>query len=197
MRKTTWICSLIILLFVHNPLNGQKVMENNKSLRENHRSYQKALFASGCFWGSEYYFKKAKGVVATKVGYTGGYVENPSYEQVCTGKTGHAETVEVLFDPSKTDFETLAKLFFEIHDFTQVNRQGPDVGEQYRSVIFYLDEEQKQIAETLLGILKHKGFKTATKVEKAGVFYPAENYHQDYYFKTGGVPYCHFRRKVF
>nr|NQU92816.1 bifunctional methionine sulfoxide reductase B/A protein [Bacteroidota bacterium] len=157
----------------------------------------RALFASGCFWGTEYYFNKAKGVLSTTVGYTGGQVKNPTYEQVCTGKTGHAETVEVIFDPQQTDYETLARLFFETHDFTQVGGQGPDIGNQYRSVIFYTDDQQKEIAEKLVKILEDKGYKVATKLEKDSEFYNAEKYHQDYYQKTGGTPYCHIKRDVF
>lgn len=164
---------------------------------EKHQQTARAIFASGCFWGTEYYLKKAKGVKSTSVGYIGGHIENPTYEQVCTGTTGHAEAVEVIFDPTQTSFETLARLFFETHDFTQVNRQGPDIGEQYRSVIFYTDEEQKQITEKLIRLLKDKGYKVATKLEKAGEFYNAEKYHQNYYFKTGGTPYCHIKREVF
>jgi peptide methionine sulfoxide reductase msrA/msrB len=158
---------------------------------------ERAIFASGCFWGTEYYLKKAKGVKSTTVGYTGGHVENPGYEQVCTGKTGHAEAVELIFDPSKTSYEELARLFFETHDFTQINGQGPDIGEQYRSVIFYTSDEQRQVAEKLIKILEDKGFDVATQLEPAGVFYEAEKYHQDYYFKTGGTPYCHIKREVF
>jgi peptide methionine sulfoxide reductase msrA/msrB len=157
----------------------------------------RAIFASGCFWGVEYYFNKAKGVIETTVGYTGGHVKNPTYEQVCTGKTGHAEAVEVIFDPAQTDYETLARLFFETHDFTQIGGQGPDIGDQYRSVIYYLDDQQKHTAEKLIKILEAKGYKVATKIEPASEFYNAEKYHQDYYFKTGGTPYCHVRRLVF
>lgn len=156
-----------------------------------------AIFASGCFWGTEYYFNKEKGVKSTTVGYTGGHVENPSYEQVCTGRTGHAEAVEVEFDPTKISYEELTRLYFETHDFTQVNRQGPDIGEQYRSVIFYTNDKQKEIAEKYVDILTKKGYKVATSIEKAGEFYNAEKYHQDYYDKTGGTPYCHFKREVF
>ena len=157
----------------------------------------RAIFASGCFWGTEYYLKKVKGVKSTTVGYIGGHVKNPTYEQVCVGTTGHAEAVEEIFDPSKTSYEELARLFFETHDFTQVNRQGPDIGEQYRSVIFYTDEEQKQIAEKLIKQLEDKGYKVATQLEAATEFYSAEKYHQDYYYKTGGTPYCHIKREVF
>ncbi len=156
-----------------------------------------AIFASGCFWGTEYYFKKAKGVVSTTVGYIGGHVQNPDYEQVCTGETGHAEAVKVVFDPLVTTYEKLAKLFFETHDFSQVNGQGPDIGEQYRSVVFHTGGEQKQITEKLIRELTQKGFKVATTVQQAGEFYEAEKYHQNYYFKTGGTPYCHIKRKVF
>lgn len=157
----------------------------------------RAIFASGCFWGTEYYFAKAKGVISTTVGYSGGHVKNPTYEQVCSGKTGHLEVVEVMFDPEKTSYEELTRLFFETHDFTQTNGQGPDIGEQYLSVIFYVDDQQKQIAEKLVKQLAEKNYKVATKIKKATEFYSAENYHQDYYQKKGGTPYCHFKRKVF
>lgn len=156
-----------------------------------------AIFASGCFWGTEYYLQKAKGVKSTTVGYTGGHVKNPSYKEVCTGRTGHAEAVKVEFDPGVISYEELARLYFETHDFTQVNRQGPDIGEQYRSVIFYTSEKQKEVAEKLVEQLSKKGFKVATSIEKAGEFYDAENYHQDYYSKSGGTPYCHIKREIF
>jgi peptide methionine sulfoxide reductase msrA/msrB len=158
---------------------------------------EKAVFASGCFWGTEYHFKQAPGVISTAVGYTGGHVDNPTYKQVCTDKTGHAEAVEVEYDPSKTTYEKLAKLFFETHDFTQLNRQGPDIGTQYRSVIFYANDKQKQIAERLVQQLEEKGYDVKTSIEPAGKFWPAENYHQDYYGKTGKSPYCHIYKKIF
>ena len=151
----------------------------------------RAIFASGCFWGTEYHMKRAKGVLSTRVGFTGGTVDRPSYREVCSGRTGHAEAVEVTFDPTVTDYETLARLFFETHDPTQVDRQGPDVGTQYRSAIFVLDESQRDVAERLIGLLTDRGLDVATEVVPAGPFWPAEDYHQDYYGKTGHTPYCH------
>ena len=153
--------------------------------------YGTALFAGGCFWGVEYFLQKEPGVISVTSGYTGGVVKNPTYKEVCTGNTGHAEVVKVVYDPQKTSYEKLLKLFLEIHDPTQVDRQGPDIGDQYRSEIFYLNEDQKKIAEQNLNILKSKGLKVATAVTKATEFYPAEEYHQDYYFRNGKVPYCH------
>ena len=158
---------------------------------------EKAIFAAGCFWGVEHYLKSSKGVLFTSVGYTGGKTENPTYEEVCSHSTGYAEAVEVFFDPKITSFENLTKLFFEIHDFTQVNRQGPDIGDQYRSEIFYLNENQKIIVDSIIKTLKDKNYKVATKVTLAGIFWKAEGYHQNYYGKTGGQPYCHIRKKIF
>jgi peptide methionine sulfoxide reductase msrA/msrB len=161
------------------------------------RKPAKAIFAGGCFWGVEHHFRKAPGVLSTTVGYTGGTVEKPTYKQICSGRTGHAEGIEVVFDPAKTDFETLAKLFFEIHDPTQVDRQGPDIGNQYRSVVFYLDDDQKATTERLIAQLGQQGLKVATRLVKATTFWPAETYHQDYYLKTGKAPYCHIYTKRF
>jgi peptide methionine sulfoxide reductase msrA/msrB len=156
------------------------------------KKMERALFASGCYWGTEYYLQQQEGVISTTVGYTGGHVPNPTYRQVCTGTTGHAETVEVIYDPEKTDYETLVKIFFNTHDPTQVNRQGPDIGEQYRSAIFYLSESQKETAEKIINVLEDKGYKVATELTKATEFYTEmDDKHQDYYIKTGGTPYCH------
>jgi peptide methionine sulfoxide reductase msrA/msrB len=160
-------------------------------------STETAIFASGCFWGTEFYFQKAEGVISTAAGYIGGNKENPSYEDVCTGRTGHAEATEITYDPSDTSYENLVKLFYETHDPGQMNRQGPDIGTQYRSGIFYKDDEQKAIAEKVTAELKDKGYKVVTEITKASTFYKAENYHQKYYSKGGGSPYCHKYVKKF
>ena len=158
---------------------------------------KKAYFAGGCFWGIEFYFEKEEGVESAVSGYMGGNVENPSYKEVCSGKSGHYEVVEITYDPGKTTYEKLSKLFFEIHDPTQKNGQGPDIGQQYESVIFYDNEEDKEIAEELIGILKDKGYDIATKILPVSEFYKAEDYHQDYYDKKGSKPYCHIYKKKF
>jgi peptide methionine sulfoxide reductase msrA/msrB len=158
---------------------------------------ERAIFAGGCFWGMEYYFKRATGVISTRVGYTGGHKKNPSYREVCSHTTGHAEAIEVTYDPVATTYVEIARLFFEIHDPTQVDRQGPDIGSQYRSEVFYLNDSQKEIAERLILELQAKGYQVATKVTQATEFWPAESYHQDYYTKTGGTPYCHRYTKRF
>lgn len=160
-------------------------------------SIQKAIFASGCFWGTEFYLKKANGVIATQPGYIGGTLENPTYKDVCTGKTGHAEAVEVTFDDSLISYEALTKLFFETHDPGQEDGQGPDIGPQYRSEIFYIDDTQKTIAEDVIQTLKSLGHKVVTAITKAAHFYPAETYHHDYYGKNGQSPYCHKYTKKF
>jgi peptide methionine sulfoxide reductase msrA/msrB len=156
-----------------------------------------AIFASGCFWGTEYFFEKEGGVVSTQVGYIGGHKDNPTYNEVCAHTTGHAEAVKVTYDPSKTDYETLAKLFFETHDPSQVDRQGPDIGDQYRTEVFYLDEDQKEIAEKLVKLLEGKGMSVATKITEATHFWDGEDYHEHYYSNKGGTPYCHGYTKRF
>jgi peptide methionine sulfoxide reductase msrA/msrB len=155
------------------------------------KDIETAIFASGCFWGTEHWLAKAKGVLSTSCGYIGGKVKDPTYKQICTGTTGHAEAVEVIFDKSVTDYETLCKLFFETHDPSQVNRQGPDIGTQYRSVVFTTTPEQTKITNKLIKILRDSGTKVATKVTEAPIFYDAEAYHQDYYEKNQKQPYCH------
>ncbi len=155
-----------------------------------------AFFGGGCFWGVEDGFSKLTGVLDVISGYMGGDTPFPAYEAVCTGTTGHAEVVKVVFDPNETNFETLAKFFFEIHDPTQLNRQGPDVGSQYRSVIYYTDEDQRKTSEKLVQILTKKGLEIATEISPAVPFFAAEDYHQDFTERTGRGG-CHLPVKRF
>ncbi len=154
---------------------------------------EKATFAAGCFWGVESVFRQTAGVTDTQVGYTGGRAADPSYKEVCTDTTGHAEAIEITFAPAKVSYQTLVELFFKMHDPTQVNRQGPDVGTQYRSAIFYHSPEQRAAAEASKAALENCGkYKKpiATQIFPAGPFYRAEEYHQRYFEKNGG-PACH------
>jgi peptide methionine sulfoxide reductase msrA/msrB len=155
------------------------------------------ILASGCFWGTEYFLKRIDGVLSTTVGYTGGHVENPSYEQVCGKKTGHYEACLVEYDPKRTTAEEVLRTFFETHDPTQANGQGPDIGPQYRSAVFYQNDAQRDLTQSLIGLLTAKGLDVATEVLPAQAFYSAEGYHQDYYDVKGGTPYCHGYRKLF
>jgi peptide-methionine (S)-S-oxide reductase len=154
---------------------------------------EKATFGAGCFWGVETAFRQVPGVVSTQVGYMGGTLANPTYRDVCTDRTGHAEVVEVTYDPSKVAYEKLWKVFWEIHDPTQVNRQGPDTGTQYRSVIFFHTPEQKVVAEVSKQQLEHAGIykrPIATEIVSAPDFWRAEEYHQQYLEKRG-LASCH------
>jgi len=153
---------------------------------------QVATLSAGCFWGAEYKLSQVEGVISTAAGYSGGKTKNPIYKQVCSGKTGHAESVQVVFDPKTISYEQLIRKFFEIHDPTQLNRQGPDIGTNYRSVIFYHDEEQKQIAENIrqeLGLSGRYRRKIVTEIVPYQTFYQAEEFHQKYYEKNKG-PAC-------
>jgi len=147
---------------------------------------QKAVFAAGCFWGVQAALDQTPGVLSTKVGYTGGQVQKPTYEQVCSHSSGHAEAVEVEYDPKKVSYQQLLARFFALHDPTQVNRQGPDVGDNYRSAIFYSNEKEKKAASALIAKLNaSKKFPRpiATRLEPASTFWVAEDYHQKYYLK--------------
>ncbi|MBE0492222.1 MAG: peptide-methionine (S)-S-oxide reductase MsrA [Sulfurospirillum sp.] len=150
-----------------------------------------AYFAGGCFWGVEYFFSQVQGVQKVLCGYMGGAMVNPTYEDVCYKNTGHLEVVQVAYDDTIVNFEALAKLFFEIHDPTQKNGQGPDIGQQYLSCIFYNDANEKNIASNLITLLEKKGYDIATLLREATMFYPAETYHQHYYQNHGKMPYCH------
>ena len=174
-------------------LNFEQKKENNTT----HEKIKKAYFAGGCFWGVEYHLEQLNGVKEVTSGFMGGSVKNPSYYDVIRKNTGHLETVEVIYDATKVSYETLAKAFFEIHDPTQTNGQGPDIGTQYLSAIFVDNDEERKTVEKLIKILEEKGLKVATKVLKRGPFYKAEEYHQDYYERKGSKPYCHAYIKRF
>jgi peptide-methionine (S)-S-oxide reductase len=157
------------------------------------KKLQKATFGMGCFWCTEALFQRLNGVTNVKSGYEGGNTPNPTYEEICTGLTNHAEVIEMEYDPAKISYDELLEVFWKTHDPTTLNRQGADVGTQYRSVIFYHSPEQKTIAENY----KHKlnkdnvfGKPVVTSIDKAETFYVAENYHQDYFNKNGELPYC-------
>ena len=158
---------------------------------------KKAIYAGGCFWGVEYYFQQAVGVISTRVGYTGGTMESPTYKDVKSGKTGHAEAIEVIYDPGQTTYEELTRLFLEIHDPTQLNKQGVDEGTQYRSAIFCINKEQEEIAHKLIDLLKKSGFNVVTQVVPVTTFWPAEEYHQKYLELKGETPECHVYTKRF
>lgn len=158
---------------------------------------KKAYFAGGCFWGVEHLFQGKEGVISAISGYMGGSKESPTYQDVLSGTTGHLEAVEISYDPNQVSYEELTKFFFEIHDPTQVNGQGPDIGPQYLSAVFYANEDEKEITRELIGILKSKGYEVVTRLIPAETFWTAEEYHQDYYVKKNQQPYCHRHQKKF
>lgn len=158
---------------------------------------EEVILAAGCFWGVEYYLQRLDGVILTQVGYCGGQLKNPNYKEVCSQTTGHLEVVRVVFDRKKIDLETVLKRFFEIHDPEQTDGQGPDLGKQYLSAVFYYSNEQKHIAEQVINLLSAKGYKIATQIRPMEVFWIAEDYHHDYYNHKGSLPYCHGYTKRF
>jgi len=162
-------------------------------------SLETATLAAGCFWGTEEFFRKVPGVVETRVGYTGGHTKNPTYEDTSSGSTGHAESLELKFDPAKVSYAQLLTLFFKMHDPTTANRQGNDAGTQYRSAIFFHGDQQKQTALALMQRIERSGAwhgKLTTEVAPAGVFYPAEDYHQKYLVKHPGGYDNHYLRNL-
>lgn len=201
--KLSFISLSVLLLFglninCTNAGNGNDKLTNNrdstmtdKAVLDSTEYLKTAYFAGGCFWGTQYYFEKAKGVVDTKVGYMGGHTDHPTYEQVCTHTTGHYETIKVIYDSRVTNYEAMARLFFDIHDPTQTDGQGPDIGQQYMSVVFFADSNEKRIAEKLIGILEVKGLKIATRLLPVTTFWNAEEYHEHHYDREGTTPYCH------
>jgi peptide-methionine (S)-S-oxide reductase len=153
---------------------------------------EQATFGAGCFWGVEYVYRRVPGVLDVAVGYSGGITPNPTYEEVCSHTTGHAEVAQVTFDPDRASYEQLLEVFWAMHDPTQVDRQGPDIGDQYRSVIFTHSEDQTGTAEKSRERAQERFEKPiATNIEPLATFYPAEGYHQAYYEKNGKTPYCH------
>lgn len=156
-----------------------------------------AVFAAGCFWGVQHYFQRKNGVLNTYVGYIGGEEEYPTYDEVRAHHTHHIEAILVEYNPEEVSYSDLCKLFFEIHDPAQTDGQGPDKGSQYRSAVFYKDEEQLTITNELISILREKGYEVNTLIKPATRFWIAEGYHQNYYENTGGSPYCHVRRRKF
>ncbi len=158
---------------------------------------KEAIFAGGCFWGTEYHLKRQVGVISAESGYTAGHTLNPTYQEVKSGATGHAEAVRVVYDSTKTDYETLLKFFMEIHDPTTLNRQGVDIGSQYRSEVYYSNDAEREIAEKVIKILYDKGYDVVTNVAPIAPFYSAEQYHQNYYDNLSKEPSCHFYTKRF
>jgi len=155
-------------------------------------AHETATFGAGCFWGVEWVFRQVPGVIDVVSGYSGGSVENPTYEQVCTDTTGHAEVVQVTFDPEQVSYEQLLEVFWAMHDPTQVNRQGPDVGYQYRSIVLAHTPEQRAAAEASRARAQERFDRPiSTEIKDFVAFYPAEGYHQRYYERTGHKPYCH------
>jgi peptide methionine sulfoxide reductase msrA/msrB len=152
---------------------------------------EEAIFAAGCFWGVQFYFDQVPGVVRTLVGYTGGHTENPTYEEVCTHTTGHAEAVRITFDPQQISYKMLVRHFFHMHDPTQLNRQGPDIGDSYRTAIFYENDDQRAVAEKVRDAVQATLEKPiVTEITSASTFYEAEDYHQKYTERTG-IGMCH------
>ncbi len=184
---------LITLIITFTLLKDQNRMIDQINSQVNSKEFKKATFGGGCFWCTEAVFKQIDGVISTEVGYAGGHTENPTYEQVCTGKTGHAEVCQIVFDPEKITYEELLEIFFKTHDPTTLNRQGADIGTQYRSVIFYHDEEQKNMALNFISKLERSGKyanQIVTQVESLKNYYRAEEYHQNYFEKNPYAAYC-------
>ena len=193
MRHVRLFAMLALVSFV--PAAAHSAAPKGARKKMEKATVEKATFAAGCFWGVEAAFRQIKGVVSTQVGYTGGRTQNPSYEDVCTDRTGHAEAVEVTYDPSKVRYEDLLTVFWKNHDPTTPNRQGPDVGEQYRSAIFYHSPEQEQAARASKEKLEKSGRFSrpiVTQIVPAVTFYEAEDYHQQYLEKRG-LATCHIK----
>jgi methionine-S-sulfoxide reductase len=195
MNKYLIILALVAIAYAGTSFSKENLIVKNKNI--DYSKTKRAYFAGGCFWGVEHLLEKQKGVKDVISGFMGGHVKNPSYYEVIRGKSGHVETVEVIYDPSEISYEKLAKLFFEIHDSTQRDGQGPDIGSQYLSVVFFSNGEERRTIKRLMKILRAKDYDVATTLKEKSPFYAAEGYHQDYYNKTGKTPYCHVYKKIF
>lgn len=195
---TTTLISMVTLLSCAVRENPQKYMTSSltsPSTEETTLRTDTATFGTGCFWCTEALFQQLDGVLKVTSGYTGGQVKNPTYKEVCDGNTGHAEAVEIVYDPEKITFDELLEAFWQAHDPTTLNRQGNDVGTQYRSAIFFHNAEQKAKAEKYKAELDKSGAwdkPIVTEITPASTFYVAENYHQDYYNNNGSAPYCYY-----
>jgi peptide-methionine (S)-S-oxide reductase len=193
-------CSMVTFLSCAQRENPKKVMNDNPAnlSAANTSTVQKvdtATFGNGCFWCTEAVFQQLEGVLKATSGYTGGHVKNPTYKEVCSGETGHAEALQIVYDPAKITFDDLLEVFWQTHDPTTLNRQGNDVGTQYRSAVFYHNEEQKSKAEKYKAELTKSGAwenPVVTEIVPAQLFYKAEDYHQNYYNENGSQPYCYF-----
>jgi methionine-S-sulfoxide reductase len=187
-RATKMLCVLIVAFFF-----------KKFDLRVRGMALLTAYFACGCFWGAQYYFSKLEGVSSTSVGYMGGTVDNPTYRRVKRGDTGHFETTEVTYDTTVTTYENLVHFFFEIHDFSQDDGQGPDIGSQYLSAVFTADDHEREIVDRSIAYLREKRYEVATKILPLTTFWKADEYHQNYYDKddSEASPYCHSYHPIF
>lgn len=189
------VCSMVTLLSCAQRENPKKIMSDNKTTIPAGVKTDTATFGTGCFWCTEAVFQQLEGVLKATSGYSGGHIANPTYKDVCTGETGHAECLQIVYDPTKVTYDELLEAFWQVHDPTTLNKQGNDVGTQYRSAIFYHNEEQKQKAEKYKAELDKSGAwenPVVTEIVPAQTFYKAEDYHQNYYNDNGSQPYCYF-----
>ena len=190
-----WTVLLIAMMGCQSLATPDKIQLTASDMDINNNQKDTALLGNGCFWCTEAVFQQLKGVDKVTSGYSGGFIPNPTYEQVCTGTTGHAECLEIVYDPSVISYTELLEVFWNTHDPTTLNRQGNDVGPQYRSVVFYKNETEKQLAKEYIQQLNASGVypnPVVTTLEKLEVFYPAEAYHQNYYRQNGSQPYCRY-----
>ena len=196
MKKGFFINTVFFILLLFNYNCPANIFQSEKmNIMNDQNKYEVATFGAGCFWCTEAVFQRLKGVIKVESGYSGGTVSNPSYEDVCAGKTGHAECSQIIFDPKVISYAELLKVFWKIHDPTELNRQGADMGTQYRSVIFYHNEEQKKLAENYKNELEKEKIwdkSIVTEIIQFKTFYIAEDYHQNYYNKHSDKPYCSF-----